>query len=529
MRGYLSPFVRFAELLGCPYQRFVSDEWDRSGTIEGLELRRRAGQYNIAMTRLLRDHALFLLLFFAAGVYYVTTLREGHDWGSDFAIYLAQTENVAAGKNQYANSYMATEQSMRTQPAAYPPMTSWLMAPLYAMFGLDYGVLKTELVIFLWLGLACTYLVGLRMGIQPAVAAVAVAILAFSTLTLDIKDSIGSDQVFLLTTALSLLVIHWLYAEGWTERRPVAAAVAIALLVSVSYATRALGLAILMGWGIVELVHARRLRAFAFGTGALTLGCLFLYTKQLYAVPSQYGTQFSMAAGQVIENLLVYVRLPGSLWESAPSALRYPLALAVWVGFVVSFVPRLRKPTICEGFFAMLFLPLLVYKAGNARYAHPICGLMLLYAADGLWKLSQRVSFGRWAAVGLGVVALAAAGWNVRSTPTGPIEEGVMRQDFQETVAFLKRTVDKDGLVVSWSPRLLAYYTGRPSALYSYKGEPQSVAKELGIHGRVYVVHYDAPAARERRPGSLEAYLREHTELKPIWETGKFRVYEFNM
>ena len=50
-----------------------------------------------------RQFAIVLALILAVGAFYIATIREGHLWGDDFAMYIHHAKNLASG-NAYGDT-----------------------------------------------------------------------------------------------------------------------------------------------------------------------------------------------------------------------------------------------------------------------------------------------------------------------------------------------------------------------------------------------------------------------------------------
>jgi len=74
-------------------------------------------------------------------VFLVSTLRKGHNWDGDYALYIMHAENIVAGRPYGATGYIFNPQNW-IHPAAYPPGLPLLLAPVYRLAGLDLQRMK---------------------------------------------------------------------------------------------------------------------------------------------------------------------------------------------------------------------------------------------------------------------------------------------------------------------------------------------------------------------------------------------------
>src|SRR5207249_4343145 len=132
---------------------------------------------------------------------------------------------------------------------------------------------------------------------------------------------VGSDGLYLFCSALSLLALLWV-DDGWAERRPVASAALVTLILMLSVSTRAAGMAFPVTFGLWEAARAfrvRRLRPYALWTAGLLACTLILYDRLLYSGASQYSTQFKLQPLLMLRNAVFYLRMAAPLWTFAPT------------------------------------------------------------------------------------------------------------------------------------------------------------------------------------------------------------------
>ena len=129
------------------------------------------------------------------GAVYLATLRQGQQWGDDFAMYILQARNVAAGQWSAPTGYIYNPHAPKVGPAAYPPVFPLMLAPLYRIWGLNLTPMKVEVTLCL---LAALYLV-FEFGahLMPfAWAAGATAAVGLSPYFAAFKENVVSDLPF---------------------------------------------------------------------------------------------------------------------------------------------------------------------------------------------------------------------------------------------------------------------------------------------------------------------------------------------
>jgi hypothetical protein len=469
----------------------------------------------------LRYGPVLALLAITAPVY-IHAIRPQHHWGGDFSVYVSQARNLVEGQPFYSSTYVVTPQSALNHPSAYPPVPSLLIAPVYSVFGLDYRALKLGLAFWAWFSMAFWYWLGCRLGLPPLASAVAVLLFSLGSLMFPIIDMIGSDGVNLFFSGAALLAIVWVEQEELWQRRPIQAAGLVSILLLLCVATRSTGMALLGAFGLNEVCkiwRGRKLTPYTFWVLGLLGVWLLFYQLRLYNSAQQYGSQFTLNGSLILKGAIFYLRSGASLWSSAPTVLRYTLAGFLLVLAVPVFVRR--RWGIAEWYAAVFYLMLCLYTGSNDfRYILPLLPVLLFFATDSILYLGQRF-YARHPALPaliLAGVALAATSLNLTGIETGEIKEGIGKPSFQEVVTFLK-TTPAETLILSWNPRVFAFYTRHPSALY-----PQRVSEfesQIPPASHVLLVKYEQPLDQEK----LNPYLA--TAASPaVFSNAEFTVYQ---
>src|SRR5437763_4789983 len=332
------------------------------------------------LRQLARRHWVFLLMFLLMGIIFFGTVRDGHDWGGDFSIYILQARNFAEHRAFDQNSYVLTADSVDHHPAVYPPLSSLILAPVYATAGLNYRAFKYTLIAFLWLSLPLYYALACRRGLHPLAAATILLTFGLSSLVLSVKEMIASDSVFLFIAGATLLFLDVVYQRGWDERHPLPAGVMTAILLMLCYLSRVTGLALIGAFAIHEFWRARRPRSYGLTAIVLTGAAVLVYFRIAARANQQYNTQFPFQPRAYLDHALYYLRTPAALWADAPSVVRYTLALTTLGLSIVGVIRQLRKPTVAELYVVFWIAVLIVYQSENMRYIMPLMPFLLIYA-----------------------------------------------------------------------------------------------------------------------------------------------------
>src|ERR1039457_5702282 len=153
------------------------------------------------VTAIGRERVIAAALAMTVAAVYVSTLREGHRWGDDFAQYIQHGINIATGRPYAELPYVSWP--IFERPGAYQPGTSILLAVAYHYRGLDLSALKAVGVVTFALALAAIDL-ALRDRLSRASRVGLVVLLAANPVFWDAKDEILSDLPFVLAIVLAL-------------------------------------------------------------------------------------------------------------------------------------------------------------------------------------------------------------------------------------------------------------------------------------------------------------------------------------
>jgi hypothetical protein len=82
------------------------------------------------------------------GIFYQATIREGHDGGDDFSLYIRHAQNIARGAPNAETGYIYNAQNPGIGPRIYPPGFPVLLAPVVGIYGLDFRPMKILVLAF---------------------------------------------------------------------------------------------------------------------------------------------------------------------------------------------------------------------------------------------------------------------------------------------------------------------------------------------------------------------------------------------
>ncbi|MCS6953792.1 MAG: hypothetical protein RMK57_14670 [Bryobacterales bacterium] len=469
--------------------------------------------------------AVVVITTLALGVY-VVTLRPGHDWGGDFSVYLGHARNLVEGRPYSETPFRPTAESILDHPPAYPPVFPFLLAPVYATFGLNYTALKLVVAVCFALSLPFYYaLARLRGGEMPE-SAIAALGFGLSALVLTLKESVISEGAYSLFAGAALYVATLAYCRGWHLTRPVSAGLAVAALFLLAYGSRVAGLALTVAFVFQEILNWRRGMLFKIVVAGTFLAGVSLVAVTVYDFRS-YGQEFRLDWEGYWTNLVYYVRSPATLWGGAWRWFRYPVTLAALLLAGTELVRRtVFRPTIAEWYSWVTVGTVLLYTSGRSpRYMAGFFPLFLIYAMEGArWWAKKLVPSWERAVRGLVIATLAVGiAFNVGRAPRGPIPEGVAQPTFAALCEFLARHTTAADVLASSNPRVIAFYTERPSVRYPYARDDRRFWQGLRETRATHLVVFRH--VEEDREQLLPFIARNRDRLRLLYENPDHLVY----
>lgn len=403
---------------------------------------------------------------------YILTIRSGHPWGGDFAMYIMNARNLIEGTDYKVTQYVTTDFVPHDfiGPQAYPPVFPAMLAPIYAFTGLELWPMKVLVIVSFGVALWLVFRV-LEKQESPRLAMLSVLLVGICPWIWDFKDDIRSDLPFLM------FLFGAIYAVQSTTRQrnlelgaTVAWGLLIGMLVSLAYGSRPVGIMLMPAIGLHYLLHKPR-RIALLTVITLTFGVFFLWQRSYLQAVSSFTAPFSLDPGVIVGNLVNYPAAFSNFFDNGYSPyLRYATFVVLAVLAVTGFVIRLRKNiTIVELFPLFYLIPFVFYVyTWQQRYLLPILPLFVFWTL-----LGTRASLARFGArraelapTGLAILLVAFSLGSYSRQEYPALKEGISRPESQELFAYLRNETAGDSVVVFFKPRVSSLYTGRRSAPY---------------------------------------------------------------
>ena len=451
---------------------------------------------------------------------------------TDWAMYVMHARNIATG-HSYANTlYVYQPETAMYGASTYPSGYSLLLAPIYAVFGLNILAFKIATNLALSLSLWPIYLLNRRyLGLAQSL--LLTTALGFSAAYLSLQDKLGSDALYQLLSFVALVVVIRVFDSGQDASSPWRAGALTGLLLAAVEITRPVGLSLALAVLAYDALNRRRPTRFALALLSVFIPVLAL-NSILAHKDSGYAEQFVFSIGHAARTIVAYLAGFSDVFANPFS---HKLRYALWAVFtplaILGFATNLRKVNPVPAFYTALMLAVLaLYWQPNMRYLAPLYPIYLLFAALG-WNRLMLATPAQWrrpaqaaAIAGLLVAPLLSVA-AIRPDPDTLYTD----PDFQQLAGYVRTNTAPRDLLVFWNARVLGLAADRPSSAYPsasviyQDSSPQKVLRYLDRVRPAYVV-LDGGFPQDER------YLAEAIAIAPgnfstIYQNARFRLMRY--
>ena len=446
-----------------------------------------------------------------------------HATGTDWAMYVMPARNIVKGLPYTQTGYVfqpesTTEVGANSYPSGYP----LLLAPFYAVAGLDIRLFKLLNVAFLALSLWPVYLYA-RRTLPPGYSLLTIVALGFSALFLTNFDVIGSDAPYQLVSFLVLLLLLRIYDRRLNETSPWKWGFLAGLGIAGAYLIRPVGLAFLLAVAGTEILRKRRLTAFLLAIATVFLPLMLLNNFLLHRDAS-YAHQFTWSIPLIARHAVAYAGFLSYIFANPVSqSFRYLLWAATLVPALLAVSKRVRAGlALTELYLLAILAAVSAYWSPSPRYLMCVMPIYMVYMFEGFREIVTHVPqrFVRPVQVAAAALLLLAPAANAISVHPDPNDTLVAAPMYEGLCAAVRRETAADALVIFWNPRVFALSTGRHSSGWPAEGPPERMT---GYLRRVLPDYIVADKGRPDDRRFLVPLLAiEPLRLATVYENGQF-------
>lgn len=516
----------------------------------------------------MKNKQILILLSIIFAIFQFYTLKNGHNWGDDFAQYIRHAQNLIDGKPY--------SEGITLDPAVIPPPGyPLLLAGIINMVGTNFIAFKAlnvvSWLVFVW---ALYYVIQRRLSTDTA--AIICVFFLTSPYFFWFKQNILSDLPFLALSAWSVALFDGYSCEpiDRPRKKPTAMFAGALALALAAFLIRWFGGIIFLS-ALIYFAMKRRYREALVIIVSFTLALLifWLYGMSLsfnLTEASVHLTKFpevlAFNSQNILEELLLFIfpfktRIADFLF-SLLAPITPILGWLVILGLGTTFAIGIRKRSlkidmvfVCLGYSAVLFWPI----TADVRYVLPFAGWLLIQSIsgiNGLPKIIEKWPFSnRMINVAKRIPTILLVLMILHNTISVTLnynfdDDAVNRRDFQQLLNWVKTGTGSQDRIMFFKPKALSLFSNRPCANFDVQFDPRSVATRiLDLHIQYVILnkpasgpaldrlyYSDTPLAEQTKPllmtmnlGNLE--IRKEIEfqkirLREIWQNDRFVAFE---
>ncbi len=458
----------------------------------------------------------------------VWTLKNGHNWGDDFAQYILYAQNLMAGRP-------LTEGIMVDLPVVYPPFYAVILIPCLYVFGMNFIVLKMLNVVFwgflVWGAYRFFRLKGDDHALRNTV------LVAWSSYFFYYKQNVLSDIFFSALVLWAILAYE--YFQKNSRDKLLYAFIGAAVLACL---TRSAGFCLLAA-AIIHLVAGKQYRQARLVFVAMLLTAVFQrvclgggegYWPLILAHPWTSLRQIIHQAPLALKALF-WVFVPGQGLIS--SALNRCMAGALdAAGYLVPLILILvlvkkgvsRSLSFTGIFFGVYMAAAYVWAFfpepafALSRILLPVYVMAVFYLFDFLKTVSAHVCHQRMLLANVVfALVLALNGLNILFIYNFN-DDVLFRRDNQELFSWVRQHIPRDEVVMFSKPRALKLMTGNLAASLMDQGPHDLEAKVYRLHARYIIL-----VARDNLADISFKFITASPErFKPVWSNGGYVIFK---
>lgn len=471
-------------------------------------------------------------LVLCVALFYLGTIRSGHDWGDDFALYIHHAKNMVEGQ-AYSDTGLIHNPA-RPLVGQTPPGFPCLLAPVYYFFGLNLTAMKVEMILF-FVGALVLMAVVFRNELPPVYLLLMIGLIGFNPVFWLHKDHVLSDLPFLFIV-YAIMLLHQ-RAESTEARwvRQIVLGVIVGMSVYVAAATRMVGIMFVPSMWVYDFLRNRRPSRLTVVT---TIVFVISYGVQRSMMPieGRYFEESHLTLITFLKNVGFYFGELSSLCmcsnESSKPALiltAIGATILVGVGYKICWT---RGRSIFEIYFVLYIAMLMVYSFRVTRYLFPVLPLYLFYFCVGLSHLHQSLepkkarSLVATTLVAVVVIYLA----RYTSLAYGSFTVAPTNVASREMFRYIRERTNVKDVFVFFKPRALSLFTERSATPYQLAAPDDEMLRHFRSVHASFILVGPHPADSSPRLQSLVQPLKRLVALHPdlfelVYANSDFHLY----
>ena len=429
-----------------------------------------------------RKHICLVIILVATSLLVnIMSIKEGHQWGDDFAQYLAQARAISNGEiRQFVedNTYIVLNSPVDMATPVYPWGFPLLMSVFVPFFGNNIIMYKVVCCIIIALAATMLYLF-LRQHLEDYKAFMISLCFGLDYSILKSCNNVISDMLFLMLTLISFCLMNDYFEKE--QNRP--KMFILGLVIGYAYMTRSQGIALLLSYFLCHIYlifkNKNNLNKKLFSTILPYCGffVIYLLDKILFLHSERSSLYFLeyMDLKTFLSNIKYYlVVLYG--YVSVPNNYKLFVYICmcffVLIGFIdYVFIRKENVERISFSFlasWALIGINLLFPWHQGARYMLPVIPVFVMFMGMGITSTGKILKMNNKYSIYLEILAC------ILFSLFGPIYytkqnidnkrayyKGAYTDQAVEMYEYIEQNTSEDDIFCFFKPRALYYQTGR--------------------------------------------------------------------
>lgn len=437
-----------------------------------------------------KNNSIYLLALLCCIPLFFINIHDYHIWGDDYAQYIREAQNIAAGKPYYLSSYIFNPHNIDYGPPQYPPGWPLMLAPLIKIFGISIRAMQYLNAVLLTIFFV-TILAYFKRYTSDTVALCIALVSIYCGFLIDFKQCILSDLPCAVMISLYMLVRR---DNRFTLSR-VFFLVTLSVLAILIRTQAVLLLAAEGMYAVIatgkEFARSRKLTWDHLRNASMIIlpaaVVFFLISRFVFPTPagSTFGYYTHMAVPidrhifrALAEDFTFFIALLGSAfyYPETISVLDPVGIFAMRLCFICTFhgwaMTLRERLTVEDIFFILVFILILIIPVRQGfRLLLPVFPTILYYCYRSLSFLIRdglKIN-GKVAAITITIVYLACGAKFIKSSSANHISHTPYDSDAQAAFAYIRKNVNDSDLIIFAKPRALVLYTGKRSMVPAYQ------------------------------------------------------------
>ena len=476
---------------------------------------------------------IFFVVILAIGIFFISTIREGHRWAGDFSMYVHHAKNIVEGRPFGETGYIYNPHYPQLGPGTYPPVFPLLLAPVYKLFQLDLRPMKMEIIAFFMLALILLIIITSR-EISFPYQILLIGIVGLNPFFWDFKDYVLSDIPFLVFTYISLFWFHRTYVKGIRSKIRIFDAVLIGLFMYLSFGTKTIGFVLIPSMIILDLIKHRKLTLHVIITIIIFSILMILQTILIHSDSDYFDQFFPFRPMYILQNVVIYTNSLSQFFDTGyPSLswLQYALFISTIIFSGFGYYHRLKSIAVYEVFLPLYLAIVILWPTHQGfRFLIPVIPFVIFYFFIGykcvinyFFRRFGNISLNKWLhySIVLWVAFLAFAYVCKYSTLDFiSIPEGVHTNETKTLFQYINDYTEQDDVFLFKNPRILNLYTSRNASVYFNPVDTKDLWNYISEIGATHLI------VESGGPSFLSRFIREYTDSLHLTYSNKdFQVY----